>query len=162
MRNRWSQFRQFQWINGPPISRRLSIHFDRFCIIFNQFQSVSTSVSLFHQFGSVWLGRKRRNLFTTGRWGKQHVTEGCKIGGFLSRKGKNGRSLPNDNKISDNKIRKMSRFYCHRISQEKQRLGTIFHKISASPTPSKTQILLILSFRRLWNGTNLVSTLLQT
>ena len=27
--------------------------------------------------------------------------------------------------------------YCHRISQEKQRLGTIFRKASPSPTPAK-------------------------
>ena len=60
------------------------------------------------------------------------------------------RSLPNDNKISDNKIRNISKFYCHGLSQEKQRFGTIFHEFSPSPTPSKTQILLILSFRRLW------------
>ena len=59
------------------------------------------------------------------------------------------RNLPNDNNISDNQIRKLSKFYCHGISQEKQRFGTIFRKFSSSPTPSKTQILLILSFRRL-------------
>ena len=33
---------------------------------------------------------------------------------------------------------------------EKECLWTIFRKLSPSPTPSKTQILLVLSFRRLW------------
>ena len=59
------------------------------------------------------------------------------------------RSLPNDNKISENKARKLSIFYCHGISQEKERFWTIIRKFSLSPTPSKTQILLTLSFRRL-------------
>ena len=60
------------------------------------------------------------------------------------------RSLPNDNKISDNKIRKISKFYCHEISQEKQRFGQFSINFPLPQTPSKTQILLILSFRRLW------------
>ena len=60
------------------------------------------------------------------------------------------RSLPNDNKTSDNIIRKISKFYCHGISQEKECFWTIFRWFSPSPTPSKTQILLTLSFRRLW------------
>ena len=61
------------------------------------------------------------------------------------------RSLPNDNKISDNKICKISKLYCHGFSQEKKKtvFWTIFRNFSPSPTPSKTQILLILSFRRL-------------
>ena len=46
-------------------------------------------------------------------------------------------------------IRKNSKFHCHGISQEKERFWTIFRKCPPSPTPSKTQILLILSFRRL-------------
>ena len=65
------------------------------------------------------------------------------------------RSLLNDNKISDNNIRNISEFYCHGVSQEKQRFGTIFRKCSPSPTPSKTQILLMLSFRRRWVICNL-------
>ena len=44
------------------------------------------------------------------------------------------RSLPNDNKISDNKIRKISKFYCHGISQGKQRFWTIFRVFFPSPT----------------------------
>ena len=59
------------------------------------------------------------------------------------------RSLPNDNKISENKICKISKFYCHGFSQEKQCFGTIFRKFSPPQPPPKTQILLILSFRRL-------------
>ena len=58
--------------NGfPPDSGRRSIHSDRFSVFFNQFQSVSIS---FNQFQSVSICQKRRNLLTTGRWGKQHVT----------------------------------------------------------------------------------------
>ena len=64
-----TDFRQF-FNRFHSDSCRLSIHFDRFSVIFNQFQSVSIS---FNQFQSVWLGQKRRNLLTTGRWGKQHV-----------------------------------------------------------------------------------------
>ena len=45
------------------------------------------------------------------------------------------------------KFAKFPKFYCHGISQEKQRLGTIFCKIPPPRPPSKTQILLILSFR---------------
>ena len=55
--------------------------------------------------------------------------------GFLE--GVLGRSLPNHNKISDNKIRKISKFYCHGISKEKQRFGTIFRKISPPRPPPK-------------------------
>ena len=53
------------------------------------------------------------------------------------------RSLPNDNKISDDKIRKFSKFCCHEISQVKSRFWTIFRKFSPSPTSSKTLILLV-------------------
>ena len=45
------------------------------------------------------------------------------------------RSLPNDNKISDNKIRKNSEIYCHGISHEKQRFLTIVRNFFPSPTP---------------------------
>ena len=38
-------------------------------------------------------------------------------------------------KFHDNKIREISKFYCHGISQEKQRFGTIFRNFSLSPTP---------------------------
>ena len=51
--------------------------------------------------------------------------------------GREDRSLPNDNKISDNKIRKISKFYCHGISQDKQRFGTIFRKIPPPQPPPK-------------------------
>ena len=47
----------------------------------------------------------------------------------------NGRSLPNDDRISDNKIRKISKFYCHGISQQNKRFWTIFHKFSPLPDP---------------------------
>ena len=53
------------------------------------------------------------------------------------------------------KFRKISKFYCHGISQEKQCFWTIFRKISPSPTPPPPQnanVILILSFRRLWNN----------
>ena len=46
------------------------------------------------------------------------------------------RSLPNDNKISDNKIRKNSKFYCHDISQEKHRFGQFSVKC---PLPNPLQ-----------------------
>ena len=36
--------------------------------------------------------------------------------------------------FSDNKIGKISKLYCHGISQEKQRFGTMFRKISL-PNP---------------------------
>ena len=45
------------------------------------------------------------------------------------------RSLPNDNKISDNKIRKISKVCCHGISQEKQRFAQFFRKFSPPPQP---------------------------
>ena len=60
-------------------------------------------------------------------------------------------SLPNDNKISDNKNRKISKFYCHGIFPGKTAFWDNFRKFPPSPTPSKTQILLVLSFRRLWH-----------
>ena len=66
-----ANFRRFQWFSP----RFLSI-FTGFPVIFNQFQSASVS---FNQFQSVWLGRKRRNLLTTGRWGKQHLRHDQKI-----------------------------------------------------------------------------------
>ena len=63
--------------NGfPPDSRWRATHFDRFSVIFNQFQSASVSLINFNQFQSVWLGQKRRNLF--GGW--QRV--GAQKGGF--------------------------------------------------------------------------------
>ena len=49
MRNRRSQFSAIS-MGFPPDSRRLSIHVDRFAVIFNQFQSVSVN---FSQFESV-------------------------------------------------------------------------------------------------------------
>ena len=69
------------------------------------------------------------------------------------------RSLRNDNKISDNKICEFSPpKKCHGTSQEKQRFGAISPQISPSPTPSKTQILLILSFWRLCKILNMWGT----
>ena len=68
-----ANFRQFQWFSP----RFLSI-FNRFRWIschFSQFQSILVS---FNQFQSVWLGQKRRNWLTTGRWGKQHLKNGPK------------------------------------------------------------------------------------
>ena len=47
------------------------------------------------------------------------------------------RSLPNDNKFSDNKNRKNYKFYCHGISQEKQRFRTIFREIPPPQPPPK-------------------------
>ena len=47
----------------------ISIDFLSFSISFTQFQSVSVNSN---QFESVWLGQKRRNWLTTGRWGKEH------------------------------------------------------------------------------------------
>ena len=73
MLNRRSQFSAIS--NGsPPDSHWLYIHSVRFSVIFNQFQSASVSLINLIQFQSVWLCQKRRNLFTTGRWGKQHET----------------------------------------------------------------------------------------
>ena len=54
----------------PSDSCRLSMNFDRTFVIFNQFQSASVNSN---QFQSVWLGQKRRNWWTTGRRGKQHL-----------------------------------------------------------------------------------------
>ena len=71
MRNRRSQF--CDDFNGFPILfdfQSISIDFLSFSISFSQFQSVLINVN---QFQSVWFGQKRRNLLTTGRWGKQHV-----------------------------------------------------------------------------------------
>ena len=71
--------------NGfPPILvdfQLISIDFLSFSISLSQFQSVLIS---FNQFQSVWLGQKRRNLLTTGRWGKQHLKYGQKLLIFLS------------------------------------------------------------------------------
>ena len=54
----------FGSFNGfPPDSRRLSIYFDRLSVI---------SIS-FSQLQSVSIGQNRRNLLSTGRWGKQHL-----------------------------------------------------------------------------------------
>ena len=47
------------------------------------------------------------------------------------------RSLPNDNQISDNKIRKMSKLDCHGNSQEKQRFETIVRKFPPPRPPPK-------------------------
>ena len=44
------------------------------------------------------------------------------------------------------KIAIFSKFHCHGDSQEKRRLWTSFPQVPPSPAPSKTQILLILSF----------------
>ena len=68
----------FDDFNGfPPDSCRLSIDFEinflSFSISFSQFQSI---LIIFNQFQSVWLGQKRRNLLTTGRWWKQHLKKG--------------------------------------------------------------------------------------
>ena len=60
-----------------------------------------------------------------------------------------GASLRNDNKISDNKTRKFSKFDCHEF-RKKNVLGQFYLDFDPSPTPSKTEILLILSFRRLY------------
>ena len=49
MRNHRNQFSAIS-MGFPPDSRRLSIHFGRFSVIFNQFQSISVS---FSQFQSV-------------------------------------------------------------------------------------------------------------
>ena len=46
------------------------------------------------------------------------------------------RSLPNDNKISDNKIRKISKIYCHGISQERGAFGQFSVKF---PPPQPLQ-----------------------
>ena len=44
----------FRQVNGfAPDSRRLSIHFDRFSVVFHHFQSVSISLSQFNQLDSV-------------------------------------------------------------------------------------------------------------
>ena len=58
----------------PSYSRRLSIHFNRFPVSFNQFQSVSIqSISVsFNQF-LAW--SKTQDSLTRGRWGKQHGTK---------------------------------------------------------------------------------------
>ena len=64
----WIAEPNFGDFNGfPPDSRRLSSDFDRFSVIFTQFQSASID---FNQFQSVWLGQKRWSCLTTGRWGK--------------------------------------------------------------------------------------------
>ena len=53
-----------------------------------------------------------------------------------------------ENQTDDKKKCKKFKFYCHGVSQEeRQYFCTIFHRF---PTPSKMQILLILSFRCLW------------
>ena len=52
-----------------------------------------------------------------------------------------GRSLPNDNKISDPHL-----LSWNFSEKKKKRFGQIFCNVSPSLTPSKTQILLILSF----------------
>ena len=113
-------------------------------------------------------GNKNEELFrqtkpSKGRFVSRFAKKGyfCESGVFFSGKTRNlhknlphsriapilvnlpcfsSRSLPNDNKISDNKIRKMSKIYCHGISQEKkQRFWTIFRKISPPrPLPKRT------------------------
>ena len=73
MRNRGSQFSAISRV-FPQILvdfQSVSIDFLSFSISFSQLQSILIN---FNQFQSVWLGQKRRNLLTTGRWGKQHVT----------------------------------------------------------------------------------------
>ena len=47
------------------------------------------------------------------------------------------------------KFAKFPNFIVMEFLRKKQHFWTIFRKFSPSPTPSKTQILLILSFRRL-------------
>ena len=66
--------------------------------------------------------------------------------GTQTKKPKEGQG--NDNIISDNKNRKV---YCHGISLEKKKQGfcAILPQFPPSLTPSKTQFLLIVSFRRL-------------
>ena len=81
MRNGRSQFSAISMV-FPQILCRFSIDFDWFSVIFNQFQAASVNFNQFNQFQSVWLGQKRRNLLTTGRWGKQHL----KMGGWTSAK----------------------------------------------------------------------------
>ena len=46
------------------------------------------------------------------------------------------KSLPNDNKISANKIREISKFDCHGISQEKTAFWDNFRKFFTLPNPS--------------------------
>ena len=66
---------------------------------------------------------------------------GCEFGGC--------RSLRNDNKISDNRICELSKFIVMELPRKKRVFGTHFPEISPSPTPSKMQNLLTLSFRHL-------------
>ena len=54
----------------------ISIDFWSFSTSFSQFQSILIN---FNQFQSVWLSQKRRNLLTTGRWGKQHLMNARRI-----------------------------------------------------------------------------------
>ena len=72
-RNRRSQYSAISMGFPQMFVDFQSISFDflSFSISFSQLQSVLIN---FNQFQSVWLSQKRRNLLTTGRWGKQHVT----------------------------------------------------------------------------------------
>ena len=93
----------------------------------------------------VWMSPDSWQAMASGSHCRQHhhwrYLQGAATS-KLRRSGEDYRSLPNDNKISDNKIHKNSKFYCHGISQEKLRFGTMFCKFSASPTPSKTRFVL--------------------
>ena len=71
--------------------------------------------------------------FAAGFAHKSPANGGRKIVAFFM-------SLRNDNNTSGNKISEFSKFYCHGISQKKQRFGAIFPLISSSPTSSKTQL----------------------
>ena len=55
----------------------ISIDFLAFSISLSQPESILIHLN---QFQSVWLSQKRRNLLTTGRWGKQHVIKAFSLG----------------------------------------------------------------------------------
>ena len=58
-------------------------------------------------------------------------------GDFCDNPRSSNRSLPKDNKFSDNKIRKISKLYCHRTSLEKKRFWIIFRKFLLPQPPPK-------------------------
>ena len=71
VRDLWSQFSAISMVLPQILVDFQSVSID-FC------HSLSFSVS-FNQLRSVWLGQKRRNLLTTGRWGKQPLNLGALI-----------------------------------------------------------------------------------
>ena len=72
MRNRRSQLSAISH-GFPPESCRLSIHFGRFAVIFNHFQSVSISFSQFVCHFHSLTRSETQAFIDTGRWGKKHL-----------------------------------------------------------------------------------------